>query len=156
MRDIKLSENFWLSEFVKSGTADRRGIDNWPESDEIIDNLKRLCDEILQPLRYAFETPIYVSSGYRCLELNRAIGSKDTSQHTKGQAVDFEIAGIPNKEVAEFIRDNFQFDQLILEFWYEEDANSGWIHCSYVSPAKNRGQCLTINKHGVFNGFRSQ
>lgn len=151
-KDVQLSENFWLSEFVKSQTANRKGIDNWPEEQYIVDNLKALVKNVLQPLRWAYDKPISISSGYRCLELNRAIGSKDTSQHIHGQAADFEIWGIPNLEVAEFIRDELHFDQVILEFW--EGGNSGWIHCSYVNEVKNRHQSLTINRNGVFSGFR--
>ena len=156
MKDQRLSENFRLSEFVNSQTANRHNIDNWPNDKTIINNLKTLCRELLQPLRYAYDRPISISSGYRCIELNRKLGSKDTSQHTKGLAVDFEIFGVPNKEVAEFIRDNFNFDQLILEFWYEEEPNSGWIHISYVDDISNRNETLTINKNGVFKGFRSE
>lgn len=151
---MKLTNNFYLYEFTKSQTALRHGIDNTPTQTEI-DNLKLLCREVLQPLRYAFDMPITISSGFRCLELNKKIGSSDRSQHVTGHAADFEIPGIPNLGVAEFIRDNFSFDQLILEYWYSDVPNSGWIHCSYVSLEDNRKDVLTINKNGVYTGFRS-
>ena len=152
MKDIQLSENFWLSEFLKSQTAERHKIDNFPSEQYVVDNLKSIAQNVLQPLRWAYDKPIAVSSGYRCLELNRRIVSKYNSQHIFGYAADFEIWGVPNLEVAEFIRDELHFDQVILEFW--TGGNSGWIHCSYVNDVKNRHNSLTINKNGVFNGFQ--
>ena len=152
MKDIQLSENFWLSEFLRSQTASRHRIDNTPKNQQVIESLRSLSQNVLQPLRWAYDKPIRISSGYRCLELNKAVGSKSTSQHIKGQAADFEIPGIPNLEVAEFIRDEIHYDQVILEFW--TGGNSGWIHCSYVNDLKNRHVQLTINQNGVFNGFQ--
>ena len=154
-KNIKLSKNFWLSELVKSSTADRNGIDNWPTDAIIIDNLKKTATYILQPVRDHYGVSIRPSSGYRCLKLNRLLKSKDTSKHVSGRAVDFEVHGIPNKELAEWIRDNLDFDKIILEFWYEDDPSSGWVHVQYVSKKANRNRCLTINKNGVFNGFKS-
>ena len=155
VNNVKLSPNFWLSELVKSSTAERLSIDNWPKNPREVDNLQKIAVNILQPVREHYDIPFSPSSGFRCLKLNRALKSKDSSQHVKGQAVDFEVPGVPNKELAEWIRDNLNFDQLILEFWYEGSPNSGWVHCSYVSVDKNRNQCLTINKNGVFNGVES-
>jgi len=94
---MQLSENFSLLELTKSQTAARKGIDNAP-SPEHQENLKRLCESILQRVRDHFGQVVSVSSGYRSAELCTAIGSKTTSQHAKGEAADFEIYGISNKE----------------------------------------------------------
>ena len=94
-----------------------------------------------------------VNSGYRSPELNEAIGGSEESQHCKGEAADIEIPGVSNKELAEWIRDNLSYDQLILEFYNGVDPRSGWVHVSYVDDKTNRKSTLTINKNGVFNGF---
>ena len=141
---MKLSENFSLIELTKSQTAERKGIDNTP-SPTHQDNLKSLCTSILQPVRDHFNRVVSVSSGYRSEALCLAIGSKTTSQHAKGQAADFEIFGISNKELADYINENLDYDQLILEYWKEEDPNSGWVHCSYTSEG-NRKQYLKAYK----------
>jgi zinc D-Ala-D-Ala carboxypeptidase len=141
---MNLSENFTLQELIYSDTAIRRGIDNKP-NDEIIENLKIVCENILEPVREYFKAPVVVSSGYRSVEVCEAVGSSAKSQHTKGQAADFEIFGIPNKDVADWIVNNIDFDQCILEFWNENEPNSGWIHCSFNS-AGNRKQYLKASK----------
>ena len=141
---MKLSENFSLKELTASQTAERKGIDNTP-SPTHQDNLKSLCTRILQPIRDHFSRVVSVSSGYRSKELCLAIGSKTTSQHAKGQAADFEIYGLSNKELADWINENLDYDQLILEYWKEEDPNSGWVHCSYKSEG-NRKQYLKAYK----------
>lgn len=135
---MQITKHFTLEELTRSDTAVRFGIDNEPGSEET-ENLVRVCDMILEPVRHRYDTPILPSSGYRCLELNRKIGSSDKSQHTKGQAVDFEVKGVPNMEVASWIMDNLDYDQLILEFYKEGQPNSGWIHCSYVGN-ENRNE----------------
>tara|TARA_R110000764_G_C10837429_1_gene363635 strand:+ start:155 stop:604 length:450 start_codon:yes stop_codon:yes gene_type:complete len=135
---MQITKHFTLEELTRSDTAVRFGIDNEPGSEET-ENLVRVCDMILEPIRHRYDTPILPSSGYRCLELNRKIGSSDKSQHTKGQAVDFEVKGVPNMEVASWIMDNLDYDQLILEFYKEDQPNSGWIHCSYVGN-ENRNE----------------
>ena len=141
---MKLSENFSLVELTKSQTAERKGIDNTP-STEHQENLKLLCTSILQPIRAHFGRVVSVSSGYRSPELCTAIGSKITSQHAKGEAADFEIFGVSNKELADYINENLDYDQLILEYWNESDPNSGWVHCSY-SESNNRRQYLRAYK----------
>ena len=114
-------------------------------------NLENLCYEILEPLRAKFDKPITITSGYRSPQLSEAIGSKSTSQHCKGQAVDFEIAGVSNLQVALWIDNNCDFDQLILEY-YTGEANSGWIHCSFVEGS-NRKQVLTYDGKQFTNGL---
>ena len=141
---MKLSENFSLLELTKSQTATRKGIDNAP-SPEHQENLKLLCTHILQPVRDRFERVVSVSSGYRSEELCLAIGSKTTSQHAKGQAADFEIYGLSNQELATYIKENLDYDQLILEYWKKEDPNAGWIHCSFDDRV-NRKQYLKAYK----------
>ena len=142
---MKLTENFSLNELTKSQTAERKGIDNTP-STEHQDNLKSLCEMILQPIRDHFGQVVSVSSGYRSPELCVAIGSSTQSQHAKGQASDFEIFGVSNKELADYIDQNLDYDQLILEYWKGEDEpNSGWVHCSYTN-GNNRKQYLRAYK----------
>ncbi len=134
---MKLSTNFSLNELTKSQTAERKGIDNTPSA-EHQENLKSLCTHVLQPVRDHFGQVVSVSSGYRSQELCLAIGSKITSQHAKGEAADFEIFGVSNKELADWIHYNLNYDQLILEYWKESDPNSGWVHCSYSENQKRR------------------
>ena len=142
---MKLTENFSLNELTKSQTAERKGIDNTP-STEHQENLKSLCEMILQPIRDHFGQVVSVSSGYRSPELCVAIGSSTQSQHAKGEASDFEIFGVSNKELADYINENLDYDQLILEYWKGEDEpNSGWVHCSYTNGS-NRKQYLRAYK----------
>ena len=141
---MKLTANFSLNELTKSQTAERKGIDNTPSA-EHQENLKKLCENVLQPIRDHFEQVVSVSSGYRSPVLCAAIGSKSTSQHARGEAADFEIFGISNKELADWIHYNTNYDQLILEYWKESDPNSGWVHCSY-SESNNRRQYLRAYK----------
>ena len=138
---MKLTENFSLSELCKSQVAERKGLPNNPSSDHI-NNLKKLAESVLQPLRNHYESPVIITSGYRSAELCLAINSVITSQHAKGQAADLEIIGVSNYDVFKWIKHNLDYDQLILEFWKGEDEpNSGWIHISYVGK-KNRKQSL--------------
>lgn len=141
---MKLSENFELNELIKSQIAERKGISNNPSTDQI-NNLKDLCLNVLQPIRSHFNYPVIISSGYRSPELCVAIGSKPTSQHSEGKAADIEIANVDNKELAMWIKDNINFDQLILEFYKEEDPNSGWVHVSY-NGNKNRKEFLIATR----------
>ena len=150
---MQLSKHFKLEEMEKSSTGIRLGIKNKAGSGEI-KALTDLCYELLEPIRAKFGKPITVTSGFRSETLCEAIGSKKTSQHTKGEAVDFEIAGIPNLKVAHWIKDNCDFDQLILEFYKKEDgANSGWIHVSYKESGSNRKQVLVFDGKSYENGL---
>jgi len=139
-----LSKSFTLNELTKSQEATRLEIDNTPNED-YIENLKILCVKILQPVRDFYGLPVSISSGYRSPELCEAIGSSRTSQHARGQAADFEIFGVPNKQVADFIVKNLDYDQCILEFWNENEPNSGWVHCSF-NKDNNRKQYLQAQK----------
>ena len=145
---MELTKNFNLVELTKSQTAERKGIDNTP-SPEHQENLKSLCTHVLQPIRDHFSQVVSVSSGYRSPELCTAIGSKITSQHAKGEAADFEIFGVSNKELADWIHYNLNYDQLILEYWKgEDDPNSGWVHCSYSENQKRRQYLKAVKVDG--------
>lgn len=140
---MKLSANFSVSELTRSQTATRKGIDNTP-NDEQLENLKDLCENVLQPIRDHFGKPVRISSGLRVPELNTAIGGSTTSDHCKGMAADIEIPGVDNKELAEWIGETLEFRQLILEF-YTGTPDSGWVHVSY-DKNDNKQQVLTATK----------
>ena len=144
---MKLSANFSLSEMTKSQTAIRKDIDNTP-TQEHIDNLKYVAVNLLQPIRDHFGKPVTVSSGYRSVDLCEAIGSSSKSQHAKGEAADFEVPGMDNKELGLWIRNNIEYDQLILEFYKDGEPNSGWIHCSMVKDGEPRKSTLQAIKIG--------
>jgi hypothetical protein len=141
---MQLSKHFKLSEFTKSQIAARNGLKNLPGSGEV-KNLENVCYEILEPVRAKFDRPILISSGFRSLEVNRILGSSDSSQHCKGQAVDFEIAGVPNIKVAYWLQANCDFDQLILEYYRPDEDQSGWVHVSYNEKGANRKKVLTFD-----------
>ena len=128
---MNLSRNFTLSELIKSDTAIRRGINNNPNAEQI-EKLKLLCENILQPVRDHFGR-VKVTSGYRSPELCTAIGSSVNSQHAKAEAADFECPGVDNAELADWIKRELPYDQLILEYYTPGEPNSGWIHCSWVA-----------------------
>jgi len=128
---MELTRNFTLSELIKSDTAIRRGINNNPNAGQI-ENLKLLCENILQPVRDHFGR-VKVTSGFRSPELCVAIGSSVDSQHAKAEAADFECPGVDNAELADWIHRELPYDQLILEFYTPGEPNSGWIHCSWIA-----------------------
>lgn len=145
---MQITENFHLDEFTKSNTADRLGIDNTPQG-EHLDNLIYVVENILQPVREHFGKPVTINSGYRSPALNNAVGGSSRSQHCNGEAADFEIMGLPNAELAQWIIDNLEYDQIILEFYNpDEGANSGWVHCSVKKDGDNRKEKLVAIKDG--------
>ena len=154
---IRLSKNFALSEMVKSATAERLNVDNSPSDIHLV-NLTHLAIHILQPVRDQFGV-ITINSGYRSPALNAKVGGSKTSQHCNGQAADFESFSTPNPDLAKWIANNLEFDQLILEFYDGVNPNSGWVHCSY-NLMGNRRKILTAlkTKNGVQykNGFVSK
>ena len=135
---MMLSDHFSLAEFTKSQTAIRKGIKNDP-NDAAIENMRLVCENILEPVRQHYDIPFTLNSGFRCLALNEAVGSSPRSQHVTGQAADFEIPTIANKDLAHWIMDNLDYDQVLLEFYKEGDPSSGWVHCSYDN-GNNRKQ----------------
>lgn len=142
---MKLSKNFSLDELTASNTAIKNNIDN-SASPTIVDALQELVTNVLQPVREKFG-PVTITSGYRCDELNRAIGGSTTSDHSYGRAADFEVKGVDNRVVAIWISENLPYKQLILEFYNDGETNSGWIHCSYDKD-NNKKQKLKALKDG--------
>lgn len=142
----RLTANFTLEELIVSPTAKRLGLSNVP-SPEHIANMKYVCEKILEPVRAHFGKPVQINSSYRSPLVNKAVGGSKTSQHSNGEAVDFEIPGISNKAVADWVADNLEFDQVILEFYNAKDgANSGWVHASIKRNGANRKQRLIASK----------
>jgi hypothetical protein len=140
---MKLTANISLDELIKSQVAERKGINNNPSPMQI-ENLKALAVNILQPIRSQFDKPLIISSGFRCAQLCLEIGSSINSEHcadNKSAAADFEIPGVDNKELAEWIKSNLEYNQLILEFYRDGEPSSGWVHCSY-STDLNKKQSL--------------
>ena len=146
---MKLSKNFSLEELTRSATATKLGIDNTPD-EEHLNNLQVVVDEIAQPLRDHFGKPVRINSGYRSPALNDAIGGSKKSQHSKGEAIDLEIDGVSNMEVAGWITENCDYDQVILEFYTPADGpNSGWVHASCKADlSQNRERNLIALKDG--------
>ena len=142
---MNLSANFTLKELTKSDTATRLGIDNTPD-EQALENLKTLCEKVLQPVREHFGKSVTVNSGYRSPESNAAIGgSSKTSDHMRGMAADIEIVGVANADLAQWIMDNLDYTQLILEFYTQGVPDSGWVHVSY-DPNNLKNQELTAIK----------
>jgi hypothetical protein len=139
---MKISQHLSLSEITRSETAKRRGISNTP-TPEHLENFKLLADNVFEKIRAHFGVPIHISSGYRSKELNNAIGGSQTSQHSKGQAIDIDMdgssSGVSNADIYNYIKDKLDFDQLIWEFGTEK--NPDWVHVSY-NQGKNRKQKL--------------
>tara|TARA_R100001377_G_scaffold19907_1_gene10457 strand:- start:11194 stop:11634 length:441 start_codon:yes stop_codon:yes gene_type:complete len=139
---MQLSPHFSLREMVRSQVASRLNIDNTPY-DAAKDSLSALCVNVLEPIRKHFDQAFSPSSGYRCPELNKAIGGSITSQHSLGQAADIEVPGFNNREVALWIKKNLPYDQLILECYNTEDPHSGWVHVSFTNV--NRKEFLIFD-----------
>ena len=126
----QLSTNFSLKEFIKSDTATRKGLDNTP-SPEVVANLQKLVDNVVQPIRNHYNKVITINSGYRSIEVNTSVGGSKTSDHCKGMAADIEISGVANFDLAQHIVDTYKFTQVILEFYTQGISDSGWVHESY-------------------------
>lgn len=142
----QLTRNFSLAELTKSETALRHDMDNTPGAVEI-GNLTELAGKVLQPVRDHFAKGVKVNSGFRHPEVNAKVGGSKTSDHCKGQAADIEIPGVPNAELAEWIKNNLEFTQLILEFYTPGVPDSGWVHVSY-DPKNLKKQVMTAMKEG--------
>jgi putative chitinase len=140
----QLTEHFTLEELTVSPTAKRLGLANTP-TPEHIENMRYCCEKILEPVRAKFG-PVTVNSSYRAPRVNAAVGGSKTSQHVNGQAIDFEVKGVDNKTVADWVADNLEFDQVILEFYSAGDKNSGWVHASIKKEGGNRKQRLIATK----------
>ena len=132
-----------LKELLFSETAIRLAIPNEP-TDQILINLQTLIHEVINPIVSQFGD-VKITSGYRSPELCLKIGSSIKSQHCLGMAVDCEVLGVPNKELADWVVNHLEFDQCILEFWITEQINSGWVHISY-NKENNRKMYLRAYK----------
>jgi hypothetical protein len=144
---MRLTNNFTLEELTKSETALRQNIDNTPTVD-VVENLTRLAEKVLQPVREHYAKGVKVNSGFRSMAVNAAVGGVQgakPSDHTRGMAADIEIPGVPNAELAQWIEANLEYTQLILEFYTQGIPDSGWVHVSY-DPANLKKQSLTAVK----------
>ena len=142
---MQLTENFNLKEMLVSQTANRHNYgEQWQPTESVIANLKEVCEKALQPIRNQFGV-IVVTSGYRCLKLNRAIGSSDGSDHVRGYAADFVSPNHSELTMAKWIQKNINYDQLILEFGTLKSPS--WLHISVNSRMRN--QILHIGKSGT-------
>lgn len=138
---MQLTEHFTLEEFTTSSTAKARGIDNSVSSQRVVDNLRNLCEQVLEPLRSYANQPITISSGYRCKALNKVVGGARNSQHMTGEAADIHIPLYDFKDSTgsrltdiqlardwmQWLTDNTDFDQLILE---TVNRRIFWLHVS--------------------------
>lgn len=141
---MKLSENFTLEELIHSNTAERMGIDNVPKDEKVVENLRSLCLEVLQPLRDYVGAPVHINSGYRCPELNMAVGGVKNSQHCRGEAADIRIVSPKQgREWAAWIEDNCRFDQMLLE---RNKNGAVWLHVSCKRDASKNRQSFKILK----------
>ncbi len=133
---IRLSKHFTFAELTCTSSSKP----NLPNRVEI-GRLRTVCEKILEPVRENFKSPVIIHSGFRSLAVNSAVGGSKTSQHLRGEAVDFHVQGFTVVAVAVWIRDNLDYDQLILEHFMPGIQTSGWVHCSYAQ--RNRGESLT-------------
>jgi zinc D-Ala-D-Ala carboxypeptidase len=147
-----LSPHFSYLELTRSDTGLRLGIDNIP-TPEHLNNLILVCENVLEPVRKAFG-PVRVNSGYRCLALNMAINPMTStinkiSKHCTGQAVDFEVDGIPNATLAGWCVANLpDYEQIILEFYTPGQPNSGWVHTGYVIGDQKKQVFTAVKENG--------
>lgn len=157
----KLSDNFYQWELEKSDTAIRNGIDNTiPEI--LVPKMALTCNKILEPVRAHYKKSISPTSGFRCFDLEKILCAKSIvkwlkknpgktiddylplKSHPKAESVDFEISGVHNTDLYNWIKENLEFDQCILEFHDPKIPNSGWVHASY-SEGNNRNQAFSIS-----------
>lgn len=142
-----ITEHFDIYSLCKNEIALRRGIDNRPPQ-FITDNLKILCENILEPVYRHFNAPLNIISGYRSADVNLAIGGDRNSDHTRGMAVDFTIPGLPNYELAVWIAENCMFTELKLECYAPGVPNSGWVHVCYNARDLSCKSYTTIRMAG--------
>jgi hypothetical protein len=136
---MNLSKHLTLFEMTRSETAKRKGVSNEP-TPQHIENMKVLAEKIFEPIRRHFNSPIYISSGYRSAALNKKINGAKNSYHLYGMAMDLDQDGskngITNKEIFDFIKDNLLFTELIWEFG--TNKNPDWVHVAYDSKKLNK------------------
>jgi hypothetical protein len=144
---MNLTENFTLSEMTKSETALRHDMDNSPDQ-MAISNLQALAVHVLQPVRDHYGKGVKVNSGFRHPDVNAKVGGSKTSDHCRGMAADIEIPGVPNAELAEWIRSNLLFTQVILEFYTQGVPDSGWVHVSYDHENLKKQALTAVKEDG--------
>lgn len=146
---MKISVHLDLSELISSDTAKRKGISNMP-TDAHLANLRVVAENVFEPIREHFATPIYISSGYRSEALNKAIGGSKTSQHCKGQAIDIDMdgadSGVSNNDIFHWARKNLKFTQLIAEF-PDTYGNLGWVHIGYDAQNLKNEIIIAVGKN---------
>lgn len=142
---MKLTAHFNLGEFTRSESAKREGLDNTP-TPEHLQNIKTLCEKVLEPIRAKFG-PINISSGYRGKLLNHFIGGAVNSDHCLGRAADIDMddmgSDVTNTDIFNYIKDALDYDQLIWEFGNKEKPD--WVHVGYRGK-ENRKQTLRASK----------
>lgn len=146
----KISKHIAYNEVVISGTAKRLGIDNTP-SKEQLNNIKLLADKVFEPLREHFDVPIYIASGFRSDELNKAIRGAKSSQHMANNGAAFDLDAdrygrITNAEIFNYILEHLDFDQLIWEFG--TDDNPDWVHVSYKAGDNRKSVLKAYKENG--------
>lgn len=140
---MELTKNFTLEEMYHSNTAEAKGIDNTP-NEEVIENLRALCEKVLQPIRDELDEPITVNSGYRCEKLNKAVGGVSNSAHKTGSAADITLGNkTDNERLFNLIvkmrkSGKIEFDQLL------DESDYAWVHIAYKKDGKNRNQVLHL------------
>ena len=140
---ILISKHITYQEAVHSDKAIEYNIDNIP-SEDVVENMMIVAERCFEPIREFVGNKIYISSFYRCDELNKKVKGKKNSNHTKGYAIDMDFnvyKGKTNKEVFNWCKKNLKFDELLWEGGY-----NGWIHISYISTSENRQYVGTIPK----------
>jgi hypothetical protein len=148
---MQLSPHFTLAEAMASRTAAALDIDNTPPG-AFIPRLRFVAETILEPIRAHYGQPLVYDGGlswYRSPALNTKVGGAVGSQHTRGEAVDVEVRGISNIDLAHWVRDHLEFDQLILENWDGSSPSSGWVHVTAVADRPMRLDVLTY-AHGRY------
>jgi len=146
----KISKHISYKEAIRSNAAIRYGIENHPNTVQL-ENMRRIANNVFEPLRNAFKVPIFVSSFFRHPKLNVRVGGSSTSDHPNGNAMDLDdvLGGVTNSQIFYYIKDQLQFKQLIWEFG--DDNEPSWVHVSYV-PGNNKGQVLKAEKYKDFWG----
>lgn len=147
---MNLTKNFTLEEMLHSDTAAIKHIKNTTDDTKVIENLRLLCENILQPIRDFVGRPVIVTSGYRSPQVNKLVGGSKTSQHLTGQAADILIKGYSRGDMQQLFRwiqnSDLPFDQLISEGVFPQSQLTGhyrnvpWIHISF--GPRNRRQVL--------------
>lgn len=151
-----LSEHISFKEATSSLTSIRLGINNNP-SEFQLGNMKALAENVFEPLRNHFRSPIRISSFFRCYKLNKAVGGAYNSQHVAldGAAMDIDNDTPTNKQIFEYIKDHLMFDQLIGEF-PDDEGNPSWVHVSWhTSNRKNVLISEKVNGSTVYKPYNA-